>query len=175
MLTARSAEAGALRSTGLLNTSAPGGIVMPGRPLKVSARSDPGTILEPAPRIARRAAPMVTALVPKAFESLTRNRSPPMVIWTISRRVCSLTSSRRRRIVSSGLAGEGLVAQVATQWEFSGLAFAAAARPMAGVMANSNAAGEHNDFRLDRRILSAILSSFRPYCHRDRCPTHPRP
>src|SRR3954454_9732080 len=57
------------------------------RPPKRSARSDPTTVAAPAPASATDAAPTDSGLVPKAFVSRTRTRSPPALRNTMLRTV----------------------------------------------------------------------------------------
>ena len=83
MSTARSASAGMSRATGSLYTTAPDGIVMVGRPLNVSARSDTAAIADSLSRSATCAAPIVSGAVPKVLLSTIRTRFPPMLVRTI--------------------------------------------------------------------------------------------
>ena len=63
-LIARSPFAGTSSFTGSLRTSAFAGIDTAGRPLKVSARSEPATISGPLDRNATWAGPISTACLP---------------------------------------------------------------------------------------------------------------
>jgi hypothetical protein len=67
--------------------TAPAGIVQPGFPLNVITRSVLGTMAEPLLRIAMWAAPTTRGVAPKAFESWTRTRRPPMLERAIMRTV----------------------------------------------------------------------------------------
>jgi len=67
--------------------TAPAGMVQPGFPLKEITRSELGTIAESLPRIAMCAAPTTSGVAPKAFESCTRRRLPPMLARAIIRTV----------------------------------------------------------------------------------------
>ncbi|MND03966.1 hypothetical protein D3C83_240280 [compost metagenome] len=64
MLTARSASAGTLRSTGSLNSTAPAAMTALSLPPKVNLREVPGTIAGPFSRNATRAPPSGSGLVP---------------------------------------------------------------------------------------------------------------
>ena len=61
-----------MRSAGSLTIGAPGGMVADGLPLKVSARSEPGTIALPSPASATCAAPITSGRSPYSLEITTR-------------------------------------------------------------------------------------------------------
>jgi hypothetical protein len=75
------------RQVGPGGTGAPGGIVMPVLPLKVSARSLPAAMPAPPWRSATWASPMRKGVVPSSLEMRIRTRVPPMVVCTIRRKV----------------------------------------------------------------------------------------
>jgi hypothetical protein len=74
-----------LRSMGSLRARAPAGMVMAGRPPKVSARSAVGVIALPPALRATWAAATLSDSVPNSLVRTTRTLLPPREMWTISR------------------------------------------------------------------------------------------
>ncbi len=81
------------------------------RPLKVSTRSVPGATSEPLARTPMRAAPMRSGTAPNSFETRMRTRLPPMLVWTIRRRVWSVKVCR----LAGAVGPAGAVPQVPVQ------------------------------------------------------------
>ncbi len=67
-------------------------MVVDGFPLNINARSVPGTIAESLLRSAMCAAPTISGVAPKAFESSTRTLLPPMLARAIMRTVWLLNA-----------------------------------------------------------------------------------
>ena len=91
-LTASGCSAGTARSTGSLSTLAPGAIVVPGRPPKVSCRSLEGAMRAPPVDSATRAVPMASGAVPYRFDRRTRTRLPATLVRTTWRSVCAASA-----------------------------------------------------------------------------------
>ena len=86
-LIARSVCALTANGTGSLHSSSPGGIVTPACPLKVSVRSEAGSMAEPLARSAMCAPPMANGTAVNLFVNLTRACVPPSLAKTFRRSV----------------------------------------------------------------------------------------
>ena len=116
-LTASSLVGGTEKGTASLTTVAPGRSVRAVRPPKVIGRSVAVMIASPVSRTAMWAASMMSGWSPYSFEMRMRTRSPPIEVWTISRRV-RLVSVGVESTESAGgrvLAGACGAVQVASQ------------------------------------------------------------
>src|SRR4051794_19552201 len=122
-LTARLEAGATLRAVGSLTTRAPGGMVIEGLPLKVSAVAVAGVMAEVPELRAIWAAPMVRGSRPNSLVRMTRTEGPPMEMWTISRRVVPSVPGAPN-LPSGFLAAMGEAAQVPTQWSAGDAALA---------------------------------------------------
>src|SRR4029450_11170742 len=135
MLTAISESVGTASVTASLTISAPGGMVTEEVPLNDTRRSVPATIAAPALRIATCAASMTSGGVPNAFDSRSRSRRPPMLVWTMFLTLRLLKSVARNPVC-------GLALQVPLQFAVDRLEISGPAQgPGRGPRQHERAAG----------------------------------
>jgi hypothetical protein len=113
MVIARSERGARLKAMGSLTAMLPGGMVMPGWPLKVRATEELDWMAPGVPGAGRAAvaASRMRGVAPYSLVRTTRRVEPPRETWTIWRRVAGM-----RKDLWSLARGKGAVPQVATQW-----------------------------------------------------------